>query len=59
MASVTRKRADSHRTEAVAQRIAALDTLCVGCSDCRGLCKELIEAVYLPEVVLKREQASA
>lgn len=40
------------KTTALAQEISAMRSGCVGCEDCRGLCHELIEAVYLPGVVL-------
>ena len=42
---ISRQIADAPRTAALASEIAKLNNPCVGCSDCNGLCKELIEAL--------------
>ena len=45
-----------------APRVAALARelgetgCCIGCNDCRGLCAALIEALAVPEAVLRRGQ---
>ncbi|MBV7394030.1 hypothetical protein [Mameliella sediminis] len=28
---------------------------CIGCEDCRGLCRALIDAIAVPEAVLHRD----
>ncbi|MEZ5713950.1 MAG: hypothetical protein R3D85_01545 [Paracoccaceae bacterium] len=50
--SITRSRGETRRTEALAAEIATLGTPCVGCSNCRGLCHELIEAIVIPDMIL-------
>ncbi|UYV36608.1 hypothetical protein N4R57_16630 [Rhodobacteraceae bacterium D3-12] len=50
--TITRRRAQTDRVEAVASKVAGLGTPCIGCSDCRGLCQALIEVMVVPEVVL-------
>jgi ferredoxin len=30
---------------------------CIGCADCAGLCKELLELVFVPDSVLHRSNA--
>lgn len=43
------------RTKAVGQVVSGLQGGCVGCPDCAGLCSALLEAIYLPEMVLKQK----
>ncbi len=31
---------------------------CIGCRDCKGLCRELVELAFLPETVLRVSTAS-
>ncbi|WVX50586.1 hypothetical protein ROLI_036840 [Roseobacter fucihabitans] len=31
---------------------------CLGCTDCKGICRELYELAFLPGVVLQRSAAS-
>ena len=50
--SITRSRGETRRTEALAIQIAGMGTPCVGCRNCRGLCRELIEAIVLPDIIL-------
>ena len=50
--SITRSRGETRRTEALATQIAGMATPCVGCTNCRGLCQELIEAIVLPDLIL-------
>ncbi len=50
--SITRSRGETRRSEALAAQVAGMSTPCVGCTGCRGLCKELIEAIVLPEIIL-------
>jgi hypothetical protein len=49
---ITRSRGETVRTEALAAEIAGMGTPCVGCRNCRGLCRELIEAIVVPDIVL-------
>lgn len=41
------------RTRALAGEVAALSGGCVGCKDCNGLCEALLEALTLPDMILK------
>ena len=51
--STKRLTAHAPRTTALARKIAALQSGCVGCKNCRGLCAELVELLSLPEAVLE------
>lgn len=50
--SIDRLAGFAPRTRALASDLAVLQGPCVGCTDCEGLCRELIEALVLPDVVL-------
>lgn len=52
---IIRTRIDTPRTAALAADLADLQGPCVGCSDCRGLCMALIEALVLPDLILTRK----
>ncbi|WP_137701505.1 hypothetical protein [Marimonas lutisalis] len=54
--NITRSRGETRHSKAIADRVARLGVPCVGCTNCRGLCKELIEAMIVPEVVLKSKR---
>ena len=45
--------AHAPRARALGNRVAALQGGCVGCTSCDGLCRALLEALTLPETVLK------
>jgi hypothetical protein len=55
--TITRGLGETRRTKALADEIAGMSTPCVGCRNCRGLCRELIEAIILPEMILNRGAA--
>ncbi len=55
---VARKAAFAPRSEAVGAQLAALNEPCVGCTDCTGLCKDLIDAVVLPDLLLSRRRST-
>lgn len=42
------------RTVKVSYQIARLQGQCVGCTECKGLCRELIEMMTVPDAVLSR-----
>ena len=42
------------RTRALGEDIVALGGPCIGCKGCTGLCAALIEALSVPDAVLKR-----
>lgn len=52
--SVSRKVGHAPQTRALGRRLGALPGPCVGCRDCQGLCRALIEALTVPETVLRR-----
>jgi hypothetical protein len=52
---VSRHIADAPRTAALTTEIAKLQGPCVGCTDCNGLCKELLDALIVPDLVLTRK----
>ena len=49
--------AHAPRARALSHQIATLQGGCVGCPGCDGLCSALIEALTLPDHVLKEKQA--
>lgn len=51
---VTRKTGDSPRSTELARKIAQTQATCIGCTGCKGLCHVLIEALTVPDTVLKR-----
>lgn len=54
---INRKAAFAPRTRALASELAMLQGPCVGCEGCEGMCKELIEAIVLPDAILKKGSA--
>ncbi|EAQ13215.1 MULTISPECIES: hypothetical protein [Maritimibacter] len=50
---VDRRTAHAPRTRDLAVQVSGLKQGCVGCADCKGLCHELIEAMLVPDLVLK------
>ncbi len=54
---ITRSPSDTRRTLQVGQIVTELNGPCVGCSECRGICQALIDAVTLPEVLLRRNSS--
>ncbi|MCR9126847.1 MAG: hypothetical protein NXH82_12050 [Rhodobacteraceae bacterium] len=55
---VDRKAAFAPRTRALAQDLTKVTGPCVGCPGCEGLCVALIEAMTLPDAILKKENRS-
>lgn len=51
---VRRQIADAPRTVALGAEIAKLTGPCVGCPGCNGLCRELIDALVMPDLILSR-----
>ncbi|SFL68753.1 hypothetical protein [Shimia aestuarii] len=41
------------RVEAIGQKLMESPMRCVDCTECKGLCQELIEVLVLPDMVLK------
>jgi len=53
---ISRHIAEAPRTVALSTEIAKLNGPCIGCTDCDGLCKELIEALVVPDLILSKSQ---
>lgn len=51
---IERRQAETPRLDALSADLAALQGPCVGCTECKGLCAELIDAMVLPNIVLGR-----
>lgn len=49
---IIRDRGETEKTEALAAQITTLNAPCVGCSDCRGICQALLEAMTVPDIIL-------
>jgi hypothetical protein len=56
---VTRSQTGTDRISALARDLARLNTPCIGCADCRGLCRVLIDALVLPDLIVPRIRQSA
>jgi len=54
---IERNIAHAPRTRALAGNVAGLRGGCVGCKECSGLCEALIEALTLPDMILKEKSA--
>lgn len=54
---IRRDIAHAPRTQALGDKVSKLRGGCVGCRDCSGLCAALLEALTLPDLVLKEKQA--
>ena len=55
--NITRSRGETRRSEELAAQVAGLGAPCVGCSNCRGLCAELLEAMVLPDIILSGKRS--
>lgn len=55
---IDRLKADTRHLDALAAELNALQGPCVGCRDCAGLCPALIEALFVPELVLGRRRSA-
>lgn len=53
---ISRHIAEAPRTTDLATEIAKLNGPCIGCTECDGLCKELIDALVVPDVILSKNQ---
>lgn len=51
---VERKIAHAPRTVETGRKIVLLHETCVGCTGCRGICREFLELLTLPEAVVRR-----
>lgn len=56
--NISRLVASAPRTNAIAIELSKLNGPCVGCTDCKGLCKELIDALVLPDVILSKSSGT-
>ncbi|MDK3071668.1 hypothetical protein QO034_00970 [Sedimentitalea sp. JM2-8] len=56
--NISRLVAAAPRTAALSLELSKLNGPCVGCTDCNGLCKELIEALIVPDVILSRKHGT-
>ncbi len=53
---IDRSRTPSRNVEIVADQLSTIQGPCVGCTDCVGLCKSLIEALTLPDIILTKRR---
>ncbi|WP_424985500.1 hypothetical protein [Microbulbifer sp. S227A] len=53
---ISRQIAEAPRTAALTNEISKLNGPCIGCTECNGLCKELIEALVVPDMILSKGQ---
>ncbi|WP_198654811.1 hypothetical protein [Albibacillus kandeliae] len=55
---IVRSKPVTPHTVRLAGTLDGLQGPCVGCTDCTGLCAELIDALVIPEVILSRKRES-
>ncbi len=55
---IARKAGFAPKTEALGSELLGLPC-CVGCAECQGLCLELVEALTLPDIVVKQPDDDA
>ena len=53
---IKRSKAETPKANALATELSGLYGPCVGCSDCSGLCTALIDALILPDVILRKKR---
>ena len=51
---ITRSTPPTKHSTTISREISGMNGPCIGCSNCRGLCAELIEAITLPETILSK-----
>lgn len=54
--NILRSNTDTSRINALTVELSTLQGPCVGCSDCNGLCAELIDALVIPDVILSKKR---
>ena len=54
-----RKIAHAPRTTKLAQKVARMNSTCIGCTSCGGICQAMLEMMMLPDVVLNASGARA
>lgn len=54
---IDRKIAHAPKTNAFAQEVAASQAQCIGCTDCKGMCTALIDAMMIPEIITQKATA--
>ncbi|MDX2482164.1 hypothetical protein [Antarcticimicrobium sediminis] len=56
--TISRTKSETPRLNALSVEISQLNGPCVGCDDCGGLCVALIDALVLPDVILRKKRES-
>jgi formate hydrogenlyase subunit 6/NADH:ubiquinone oxidoreductase subunit I len=55
---INRDKAPAHHTLSLAEEMAKLRGPCVGCKNCRGVCRELMDLLILPDIILSKGQTA-
>jgi len=55
--TIYRDAIETPRGERLTKEIQAIKGACIGCPGCKGFCVALLEAMSVPEAVLKRTKA--
>ena len=56
---IDRSKPDTPRLHALSGQISTLQGPCVVCPDCVGLCKELIDTLVVPDLILTRKRETS
>ncbi|MEW9918351.1 hypothetical protein AB2B41_01950 [Marimonas sp. MJW-29] len=54
---LNRKIAHAPRSRALAEDLSKMNSTCVECEGCQGLCAALVDAMLLPEIILRDRAA--
>ena len=54
--NILRSKPDSSHTAELSAQLNGLNGPCVGCTNCNGLCADLIDVLMLPDVILSRKR---
>ena len=54
--NIVRSKPDTSHTSSLAVELGSLQGPCVGCTDCVGLCADLIDVLLIPDVVLSKKR---
>jgi len=55
---ISHNRATTPHMDHLSLQIGGLQSPCIGCNDCTGLCSALIDALTLPDIILNKTAKS-
>jgi len=55
---INRSQPSTRNIVALSAELAQINGPCVGCTGCKGMCQDLIDAVMLPSIILSKHRES-